>query len=62
MYAKMQEFLDLAKQRAEESEGKPYEWNYRECKYNLMDFAESRFDRLGYDDIIDEFESLNGRD
>lgn len=59
MYDKMQEFLDYAKERAELSEGTPYEWNYRDCKYNLMDFAERYFNRLGWEDIIDEWEALS---
>lgn len=58
MYEKMNEFLEYAKERAEQSEGTPYEWNYRECKYCLMNFAERWFDKLGWEDIIDEFESL----
>lgn len=58
MYYRMSEFLDYARERAELSEGTPHEWNYRECKYNLMDFAELRFERLGWEDIIDEWEAL----
>ena len=58
MNPQMPDFLEYARERAELSEGTAHEWNYRECKYCLMDFAKLRLDRLNWSDIIDEFEAL----
>ena len=58
MNPQMPDFLEYARERAELSEGTTREWNYRECKYCLMDFAELRFDCMNWSEIIDAFEML----
>lgn len=49
------DFLEYARRRAESSEGTDHEWNYRECKHCLMDFAELN-QQKSWEYIVDEFE------
>lgn len=56
MNQKELDFLNYARQRAEESKGTPYEWDFDECIDNVIDFANENPHR-NWDDIIDEYEN-----
>lgn len=58
MKEQLADFLQYAKERAEQSEGTSYEWNFCECKYCLLAFAEYKFTSKSWEEIIDEFEAL----